>query len=74
VGDLKEPKDMKDIAQFPARDSAHLASVSLTCESALLLKELLSKAAFPLTAARHIIPVQDQLDKVIATLSAEHDG
>jgi hypothetical protein len=63
---------MKDIAQFPVRESAFIGTVSLTRESALLLKELLSKAAMPLESARHLLPLLDQVTKVAAAFSPEH--
>lgn len=62
---------MKDIAQFPARESSVIGTLHLTRESALLLQEVLGKTAMPLSAARHLLPIKDQLDKVVATLSAD---
>jgi hypothetical protein len=66
---------MKDIAQFPARESTTVASITLTRESALLLLELLRKSAMPLESARHALPLLDQVTKVVSTFSPEHpDG
>jgi hypothetical protein len=67
----KDSARMKDIAQFPARESAVIGTLHLTRESALLLKDLLAKAAMPLTAARHLLPVMDQVDKVVSSLSPD---
>ena len=65
---------MKDIAQFPARESSTVCTVTLTRESAQLLQEVLRKVTLPLEAAKHLIPVQEQVDKVVATLSPECRG
>ena len=65
---------MKDIAQFPARESSVIGTLHLTRDSALLLKDLLSKAAMPLSAARHLLPVMEQVDKVVSTLPPDKDG
>lgn len=65
---------MKDIAQFPARESSTVCTVTLTRESAQLLQEVLRKVALPLEAAKHLIPVQEQVDKIVAAFSPEHPG
>jgi hypothetical protein len=62
---------MKTVSDFPVRESSEVVSIHLTRESALLLQEMLRKAAMPLAAARHLLPVMDQVDKVVATLSPD---
>lgn len=59
------------ITDFPAREASTIGTLHLTRESAFLLKDLLNKAAMPLSAAKHLLPLSEQLDKVVATLSAD---
>jgi hypothetical protein len=64
----------RKITDFPARESPVIGTLHVTRESALYLQELLRKAAMPLSAARHLLPVMDQVDKVVSTLSPDKDG